>query len=147
MGEMPVSFKAKEDGVYTLSFTNEEVSFSYLHLIDNLTGNDVDLLQTPSYSFEARTSDYASRFELVFSANGEDGPSTGSGTFTFYSNGNWIISNEGEATLQVIDLNGRVLSSENIYGSTSIQVDAAPGVYMLRLINGDDVRVQKIVVR
>ena len=46
----------------------EEVEFSYLHLIDNLTGNDVDLLATPSYSFEAKTTDYDLRFKLVFKA-------------------------------------------------------------------------------
>ena len=77
----------------------------------------------------------------------EDGPSTGSGTFAFYSNGNWIINNAGEATLQVIDLTGRILSSETVNGSVSKTLNAVPGIYMLRLINGDNVNVQKIVVR
>ena len=146
-GEMPVNFKADENGTYTLSFSNEEVTFSYLHLIDNMTGNDVDLLQNPSYTFTARTTDYESRFKLVFASKNEDGPSTGSGTFAFYSNGNWIIANEGEATLQVIDITGRILSSETVNGSVSKAIHAAPGVYVLRLINGNDVKVQKIVVR
>jgi hypothetical protein len=144
MGEMPVSFKAKVNGTYTLSLSSKEVEFSYLHLIDNLTGNDVDMLATPSYSFEAKTTDYESRFKLVFATN--DGPSTGSGTFAFYSNGSWIISNEGEATLQVIDVNGRILSSETVNGSVSKTIHAAPSVYVLRLINGDDVKTQKIVI-
>ena len=68
-GEMPVCFKASVNGSYTLSFDAENVEMGYLHLIDNLTGMDVDLLATPSYNFEAKTSDYASRFRLVFSAN------------------------------------------------------------------------------
>jgi hypothetical protein len=42
----------------------------YLHLIDNLTGADVDLLQMPEYTFTAKTTDYASRFRLVFSICG-----------------------------------------------------------------------------
>ena len=33
------------------------------------TGADIDLLQTPSYTFEARTTDNTSRFKLVFSVN------------------------------------------------------------------------------
>ena len=144
MGEMPVNFKAESNGTYSLCFTSEEVSFSYLHLIDNITGTDVDLLQTPSYSFEARTTDYASRFKLVFVC--EDTVSDND-NFAFFSNGNFIINNEGEATLQVIDVNGRIISSESINGSTSVRVNAAAGVYMLRLINGDNVKVQKIVVR
>ena len=153
-GEMPVNFRAKENGTYSLSFSCENVSFSYLHLIDNMTGADVDLLpslraersnldQPASYTFTAKTTDYESRFKLVFAV----GSSTGSDTFAFYSNGNWIISNDGNATLQVIDVNGRILSSEQINGSVSKVIHAAPGVYMIRLINGDNVKVQKVVVR
>jgi hypothetical protein len=146
-GEMPVSFKAEKNGNYSLSFNIENVEFSYLHLIDNQTGNDVDLLETPSYNFEASTTDYASRFKLVFAANGEEGLSTDSGSFAFMSDGNLIVNNEGEATLQVIDVNGRILRSERINGCASINMNTVPGVYMLRLINGENVKTQKMVVR
>lgn len=141
-GEMPVNFKAENNGTYTISFNTENISFNYLHLIDNMTGNDVNLLTNPSYSFEAKTTDYASRFKLVFATgnNTED-------NFAFMSNGNLIVSNEGEATLQVIDVNGRILRNESINGSTSVSMNNTPGVYMLRLINGNDVKVQKIVVK
>lgn len=66
------------------------MDFGYLHLIDNLTDNDVDLLETPSYSFEAKHTDYASRH----------------------------------------------VSTANL----------ASGVYVLRLINGNNVKTQKIVI-
>ena len=146
-GEMPVNFRANEDGQYTLTVNPENVDMNYLHLIDNMTGMDIDLLQTPSYTFNATTRDYESRFRLVFAANNEDGVSTGSTAFAFFSNGNWIINNAGEATLQVVDLTGRILSSETVNGSVSTTINAVPGVYMLRLINGENVNVQKIVVR
>ena len=142
-GSMPVNFKAEHNGTYTLSFSSEEVSFNYLHLIDNLTGTEVDLLQTPSYTFNATTTDYESRFKLVFCTGVNDD----SDSFAFCNNGNWIINNDGEAILQVIDVTGRILSSETVNGSVSKAIHAAPGVYMLRLINGDNVKVQKIVVR
>ena len=45
MGEMPVSFKAENNGTYSLSLSCDNVEFAYLHLIDNLTGADIDLLQ------------------------------------------------------------------------------------------------------
>ena len=143
MGEMPVNFKAGENGTYTMSFGAEGVEFNYLHLIDNMTGKDIDLLQTPSYSFDATVADYESRFRLVFAT----GTADDNDSFAFYSNGNWIIGNEGEATLQVVDVTGRILSSETVNGSVSKTINAASGVYMLRLINGDNVKVQKIVVR
>ena len=143
-GEMPLSFRAKENGTYTLSFSSENTEFNYLHLIDNMTGTDIDLLQTPSYTFDAHTTDYTSRFKLVFVCGDANADSD---SFAFYSNGNWIISNEGEATLQVIDVNGRILSSESVNGSVSKAVNAAAGVYVLRLINGNDVKVQKVIIK
>ena len=113
-----------------------------LHLIDNLTGADIDLLQNPSYSFEARTTDYASRFKLVFAT----GETEGNGNFAFISNGEIILTGvNGHSVLQIIDMNGRVLSSCN--ATNRIGTDGlAAGVYVLRLINGDDVKTQKMVI-
>jgi len=140
--EQAVSFKAAKNGTYTMTVNVKDFETNYLHLIDNLTGNDVDLLVEPSYTFEASPADYASRFKLVFSV----GSSTGSENFAFYSNGSFVINNEGEAILQVVDVMGRILSSETINGSANVNANAASGVYMLRLVNGDNVMVQKVVV-
>ena len=142
MGEMPVSFKAENNGTYTLSFNAEEISFAYLHLIDNMTGVETDLLANPSYTFEAKSTDYANRFKLVFATGNAD-----DNDFAFFSNGSFVINNEGNATVQVIDVTGRIINSESINGCANVNVNAAPGVYMIRLINGENVNVQKVVVR
>ena len=154
-GEMPLNFKAKENGTYTISVDVDNVEMGYLHLIDNLTGADVDLLtppacghplsegearsgaelgsnspatdsQTPagfplckggqgdsksaSYTFTAKTTDYESRFRLVFSicedANGDNE------AFAFISNGNIIVN--GEGTLQVFDVLGHQLVTKQL---------------------------------
>ena len=164
MGEMPVNFKAEKNGTYTISVNPEGVAMAYLHLIDNMTGADVDLLaakvpelvegptlndgvstgSTTSYTFPAKTTDNASRFKLVFVCGDANDDND---SFAFYSNGNWIIANEGEATLQVIDVTGRILSSETVNGSVNKSINQPAGVYMIRLINGENVKVQKIVVR
>ena len=141
----PVHFKAAKNGVYSINVEMENVDIDYLHLIDNMTGADIDLLATPSYTFDAKTRDYVSRFMLVFAE--EDGPSTGSGTFAFFNGNNWTISNEGIAIIQVIDMMGRTISSETITDNITTQIGTASGVYTLRLINGNDVKVQKVVVK
>lgn len=145
MGEIPVNFKAETNGSYTLSFTNEEVSFSYLRLIDNMTGVETDLLETPYYTFNAQTTDYASRFRLVFAT----GSSVDGDSFGFINGaGNLsIFGIDGEATVQVVDVLGHILSSETFNGSYEKHLDVAPGVYMLRLIQGNDVKVQKMVIK
>ena len=143
MGEMPVNFKAEKNGTYTLAVNAQEMDFHYLHLIDNLTGADVDLLVNPNYTFDATMTDYASRFKLVFAT----GSSADSDIFAFFSNGTWVINNDGKAVVQVIDVAGRILKSEQIEGCHSLSFQAARGVYMFRLINGDNIRTQKVVVR
>lgn len=144
-GEMPVNFRAYVAGEYTITVNPEEVEMGYLHLIDNIAGKDIDLLATSSYTFNAKADDYESRFRLVFSANmtnaemGED--------FAFISDGQLVIANVGEAILQVIDVTGRVVANENINGTCSKAISAKAGVYVLRLINGTDVKTQKMVIR
>ena len=144
LGEMPVNFKAEESGIYTISVNFENVDVDYLHLIDNMTGADIDLLQTPSYTFEAKMTDYESRFKLVFSANNNDNDIEDE-NFAFISNGNLIIN--GTGTLQVFDILGHQLLTQSIYSAFRIPHSAFPtGVYVLRLVNGSDVKTQKMVI-
>lgn len=144
--EMPLNFEAKESGSYTISVNPESVEMNYLHLIDNMTGTDVDLLATPSYTFESKTSDYASRFRLVFSANGNT-DNENEEPFAFISNGNIIVAGDyANATLQIVDMLGHVVVSTDVAHNVSTN-GIASGVYVLRLINGNDVKTQKIVIR
>lgn len=140
-GEVPVNFVARENGEYTLNINAEEVEMTYLHLIDNLTGADVDLLATPSYTFNARTSDYASRFKLVFAAHNSI---ENDDNFAFISNGQIILTEQGDA--QVFDVMGRMISSHNSVNHITTEGMAA-GVYVIRLTNGSDVKTQKIIVK
>jgi hypothetical protein len=122
----------------------------YLHMIDNMTGADVDLLQTPEYTFTAKTTDYESRFKLVFSANGnangDDAP------FAFVdATGNIVIMADAmadafDASLQVMDVMGRVVVSVGGHTRCVPTTGMAPGVYVLRFVNGNNVRTQKVVI-
>ena len=143
LNELPINLRITKNGNYTLSIETEKLDLNYLHLIDNMTGDDVDLLSTTSYTFEAKMTDYESRFKLVFITNETDGPSTCSGTFAFVSNGNIIV--EGEGILQVIDMTGRIIVSRDGVHTVSTNGMTA-GVYVLRLITGDSVKTQKIVI-
>ena len=142
--DQAINFKTVKNGAYTLSVTLQNMEADYLHLIDNLTGNDVDLLANPTYTFEAKTTDYTSRFRLVFSPEANENGNNES--FAFIANDEFIIANQGVATLQVIDLTGRILSTETINGSFNKPINMSKGVYMLRLINDNNVKTQKIVV-
>ena len=158
--EQAVNFKAAKNGIYTLTVSatlNSQLStlnYNYLHLIDNMTGANIDLLTTPSYTFEAKTSDYPSRFKLVFS-NCEDAVGdNGDAPFAFINNGQIIITTDvDEATLQVIDMLGHVILTHTVSSHSSLPTSNSSlntphslGIYVLRLITTDGVRTQKIVV-
>ena len=93
-----------------------------------------------TYTFEAKTTDYACRFKLVFVC----GDANDDNDLAFISNGNIIVN--GEGVLQVIDMMGRVIASRDAARHVSTS-EMMPGVYVLRLINGDNVKTQKIVIR
>ena len=151
-------YEPRHNGMQTLSFDLQGLNLDYLHLIDNLTGANVDLLATnggdamnrvSTYTFEAKTTDYASRFRLVFASICEDADGDNE-TFAFFNGSEWVVSNpstdSGSATLQVIDMMGRMLSSETITDNATISLNQVSGIYMLRLIAADGVRVQRVVV-
>ncbi len=155
--EQPVNFKAAKNGTYTLTVNVENMDLDYLHLIDNMTGADIDLL-TPAgvplckggkgnskpYTFTAKTTDYESRFRLVFSA--DEDVCEPNAPFAYINNGNIIIN--GTGTLQIIDILGKELVRKELstFNSQLSTSNFAPGVYVLRLVGGDTVRTQKIVV-
>ena len=148
---IPVGFEAVEDGTYTIAVDVKNIETNYLHLIDNMTGADIDLLATPSYTFNAKTTDYASRFKLMFGANNEDGPSTGSGTegsetFAYFNGSEWVVDASNDAMIQIVDMMGRVLVSYSGRIQCVPTNGMAQGVYVLRLIQGNNVKTQKIIV-
>jgi hypothetical protein len=143
-GIMPINFKVSETGTYTISTSNKGIEFTYLHLIDNVTGEDIDLLLEPEYTFTASVRDPEARFLLVF--NGIDSNiDTTSGIFV-YQNGDEIIVS-GTGTLQVYDVMGRFVRNININGTESFNAsEFNTGVYIFRMV-GETVKTQKIVVR
>ncbi len=147
-GEIPLNFKPAKDGIYTLSIDLDNVGLGYLHLIDNLTGADVDLLATNDYTFTAKKIDYASRFKLVFKADDALAGSASDAPFAYISNGNIIITTDtSDASLQVMDVLGRVVASHGGHTQCVPTLGMPQGVYVLRLISGNEVKTQKIVIQ
>ena len=61
-----LNYQVKHNGEYALSMEAPNLDLEYLHLLDKLTGAEIDLLASPSYTFEAKIGDDASRFLLMF---------------------------------------------------------------------------------
>ena len=133
-----LNVKAMTTGKYTLK-TKANGDFSYLHIIDRLTGDDVDMLLEGEYSFIASPQDTDARFivKLRYNANG----TVTSGDIFAYQNGSDIVVN-GEGELQVFDVMGRLIATQHINGVQTVNVNTT-GVYIFKF----NEKVQKIVVR
>lgn len=144
---LPLNFEPTKNGTYTLDFDLSRVDLGYLHLIDNLTGADIDVLATSTYTFDARTTDYASRFKLVF-AEKQQADDSENTDFMYYSDGKmFIFGAEENGTLQIIDAAGRVIMTEDVNGYASTTMSLQPGVYVARMFSGNVVKTQKFVVK
>ncbi len=134
-------FEAKSMGKYTLIIkTNGQ--FDYLHLLDKLTGKDLNLLVDDEYTFISSNQDNAERFVVKFSYNA-DNQAIEDKTFA-WQNGNDVIV-DGTGELQVFDINGRMVMNTIVDGIEAVSI-TSQGIYVLRLI-GEDVKTQKIIIQ
>lgn len=129
--------KAKTTGKYTLSY-KADGQFNYLHIIDRITGEDVDMLLEGEYSFIASPNDSNNRFIVKLGYNAANNANN---DIFAYQNGNDIVV-EGEGELQVFDVTGRQVKTQRINGVQTINLNTQ-GVYIFKLND----KVQKVVVR
>ena len=152
ISEVGIRFETAEDAPFTMTWDTENGEFHYLHLIDNMTGVDIDCLTAEEYKFTAKTTDYKSRFRLVFGYTGIDDheateTAERSATFAFQMGDELVVN--GEGNLEVIDMLGRIVRTEELHGSQStVQMPrGAAGMYVLRMTGANGVMTQKIVLR
>lgn len=140
--EIPLYFDAKEMGTYTLTF-DVKGDYENLYLLDKMTGEKINLLLENEYEFMANSNDNAERF-IIKMDNSQQ--STDNSHFAYVSGEELIINAEG--TIQIIDMMGRMIYSNNVESSNNrINVsDFNRATYVVRVINENGVKVQKIVV-
>ena len=132
-----LDFVAKTTGNYTLS-VKPEGKFSYIHVIDKVTGEEIDMLREKEYSFIASVTDDADRF-IVCLEHFDDADGT---VFAYQSGTDIVVVGEGE--LQVFDVMGRLVAKQYVNGvETWRAASVQTGVYILRL----EGKTQKMVVR
>lgn len=132
-GVIPLNFKAKETGRYSITFNFEDMSGVRVQLIDKFENKTID--NPTTYTFMASSADLSNRFTLVFTNVETDG------VFAYQSGEDIIVSGEGE--LQVFDVMGRMIATQHISGVQTVSKPSQSGVYIFRL----EGKTQKIVIR
>lgn len=148
---LDLMFRNRQSGNFTLSVSGGEHGFSYLHLIDRVTGADIDLSQQSSYSFQAIGNESENRFKLVFRYNtvveeNDDIPS--SSNFCFVIDKMLYFSRETRhAHMVLTDILGREMLSVVVRSDAVSVADLPTGIYVARLADRNEVLTQKITIK
>ena len=139
--EVEVAFHANEMGNYTIAAVAEG-DFSSVVLLDRFTGAETNLL-VEDYDFTATSRDEHDRF-IVKLVDGQQ--SADNSHFAYVSGEDLILEAEGK--VQIIDVMGRMVYSNDVEGDNN-RIDVSNfrnGAYVVRLINEEGVKVQKIIL-
>ena len=140
-GELPLNFKAKEMGKYTISVeTRRGTSVLGIKLIDKFEDVVIDLTENSSYTFVGSPSDRQSRFIIQFEGS-ELSDCSENSIFAYQNGTDIVVSGEGE--LQIFDVMGRMIMLKHIDGVETIEKPTPTGVYILKLNDN----VQKIIIK
>ena len=143
---VPLWFEAKEDDIFTIKWNTANGDFNSLYLIDNILGVQYDMLANNTYTFEGHKQDYKARFYIVFDVTGVE-EEFEQNIFAFFDGSQWVVTGEGE--LDLVDMQGRILWHEKLSGGQSRLAfpTLAKSMYLLRLTNSSETKVQKIIVK
>ena len=139
--EVELAFKVSNMGEYNIHIEPNGY-FDYVTLVDLSNGSETNML-TSSYSFTAVPKENGKRFVLKFAKS--EMPE-GQDNFVYQSGKELIVETEG--TVQIIDIMGRVIYSNEVTNDNN-RIDISglhSAAYIVRLINNDSVKTQKVVV-
>jgi hypothetical protein len=138
--EIEFCFDVKKMGYYTISVTPNG-DFSSVILYDRVEDVETEMLTGGGYRFMAQNAnDNYDRFVLKLAKKPAD-----EDIFVYQSGDELIVNAEG--LVQIIDVMGRIIYSGNQNGVNRINVSGMENsACMIRNINNNEVRTQKIVI-
>ncbi len=148
--DIPLSFRAKTMGEYNIKINVDKNQFDYVYLIDKLTGEVTNMLYD-DYSFMATTNDNPERFTIkLYNVESVD-ESMITNDFIFINNDEIMVNNvEGKSVVQIFDVVGRCVMMRESYGEKVFVISSTSlfnaGVYIVRLVDDNGVRTQKILI-
>ena len=142
--EVTLSFEAQKMGNYTIS-VDAEGEYETIVLVDRQTGIETNML-LEDYNFTATTSKKENTDRFIVRFTFKSDVATESERFAYQSGDELIIEDEG--TVQLFDVTGRMLHISDVK-SRGERINVGQlnkAAYILRLVNGEGVKVQKVII-
>ncbi len=146
---VPVHFVKNNGSNFVLEAENVSAFGTEINLVDKKTGIVTNLNQNPTYSFTSENSDDPARFDLHFGLVGLSEQTQSTQLKAYASNGRLYFPLKGDATLEVIDLQGRKLTQTKMSGTglTSHPMSLTAGAYIVRLRSETGIQTAKVIVK
>ena len=140
VNEVKLGFKASKTGTHIIRI-DADGKYEYITLVDNITGVETDMLKN-EYSFTVlSTNEKRDRFTVKFGKKAE----VENDNFVYQSGSELII--EGNGSVQIIDVMGRVVYNNELSGNTRVNITHLnKAAYIVRRVDGSNVNTQKIII-
>ena len=139
------------EGAYSISVEtlNGQFADKTIYLEDKLLNVQHNLTSNGAYSFIGTPADSPTRFLLHFGAVGVSEQPESSALKAYVVGGQLYFPLQGEAILQIVDLQGRVLQQSHVAGQglTSTALQQPAGAYVVRLMGSHSVQTAKVIVK
>ena len=139
------------EGAYSISVEtlNGQFADKTIYLEDKLLNVQHNLTSNGAYSFIGTPADSPTRFLLHFGAVGVSEQPESSALKAYVVGNQLYFPLQGEATLQIVDLQGRVLQQSHVAGQglTSTAMQQPAGAYVVRLVGSHSVQTAKVIVK
>ncbi len=145
-----LGFQNDENGIYSIGI--KEISdLTGVKLEDTKTGTFHDL-QSSSYEFAWSITDNEKRFKLHLNALGIEDDIAQQDQILIYSSGNTIyfknLENTKDVQMIISDITGRIVLEKDIQSSglVSFPTNLKSGIYIVSLINENEIQTEKVII-
>lgn len=147
---IPIGIRTPEEGSYIIGLltTTNDFGSSIIYLEDKAL-NKLHKISEEDYMFTSSQGDFDNRFLLHFGITGlEDNDEPYILNIWAYNNQLNIISEQGEAQIEIFDIQGRLMKSKSIFikGKHNEILNLQPGVYVVRFKNSSMVKSTQILI-
>lgn len=149
--EVKLAVKTPITGEYTFSFSDVDMisNYSNIELQDKLLGTTILVNNNTQYSFTSEEGNNEGRFVLHFGATGIN--ELAKENLQAYISGQnlYILGESGQAQLEVFDIQGKQLVSEQIVLDENYKkaLSLPSGIYVVRVQNSTFLKSNKVIIK
>ncbi len=145
---IPFGFKKNTSEAFYIELKEYPTGLT-TYLTDTKTGTEHNFAENAIYSFSSADGDNPNRFLLHFGAVGISEQPASATLKAYVVGGQLYFPLQGEATLEIVDLQGRVLQQSKVIGQglASQPLQLTAGAYVVRLTSGQNVQTAKVIVK